>query len=388
MKPERPDTPIYLDYNATTPVDPAVADAIEPWLREHFGNPSSHHRFGNEARQAVERAREQVAELIDASPEEILFTSCATEANNLVIRGVARALRQRGTHLVTSAVEHPSVLEPCRRLQADGWSLTVLPVDSSGRVDPEQLAGALRRETVLVSIMLANNETGSLQPIEEIARITRAHDIPLHVDAAQAVGKIPVSVRQLDVDLLTLAGHKFYAPKGIGALYLRRRTPLEPLLAGGGQEQGLRPGTENVPFIVGLGEAARLAREKLEEESSRIRRLRDLLHQALAKEIPGLRLNGHPDDRLPGTLNLSFPGVEGQALLTHCADTVAASTGSACHAGDESTSGVLGAMGVAPEARRGAVRLSLGRFTTQKEIERAARALVQAWRTLQQEQAR
>ena len=381
-------TPIYLDYNATTPVDPAVADTIGPWLRQRFGNPSSNHCFGVETRQAVERAREQVAGLIDASPAEILFTSCATEANNLAIQGVAQALRQRGAHLVTSVVEHPSVLEPCRRLAARGWSLSVLPVDSTGRVDPESVAGALREETVLVSIMLANNETGTLQPIEEIARITRERGILLHVDAAQAVGRIPVSVQRLDADLLTLAGHKFHAPKGIGALYLRRGTPIEPLLAGGGQEQGLRPGTENVPFIAGLGEAARLARDTLMEEQRRIQALRDRLHQILAQAVPGLALNGHPNLRLPGTLNLSFPGVDGQALLARCAGQVAASTGSACHANEDESSGVLGAMGLDPERRRGAVRLSLGRFTTQKEIERAGHALVQCWKALHQEETR
>jgi len=375
-------TPVYLDYNATTPIDPAVADAIEPYLREYFGNPSSTHVFGQQAHHAVERARQQVAQLIGAEAGEVIFTGCATEANNLAIRGVARALRERGRHIVTSAVEHPAVEQPFRRLGEDGWAVTVIPVDSHGRVDPAELSAALRDDTVLVSIMHANNEVGTVQPIEEIAAITRPRGILLHTDAAQSVAKIPVDVDDLGVDLLTLAGHKFYATKGVGALYRRRNTALSPLLVGAGHEMGLRPGTENVPAIVGLGEAARLASERGPEHGQEMRRLRDRLHQLLSQAIPGTLLNGHPEQRLPNTLNLSFPGVDGRDLLAHAAAEVAASVGSACHEDDTTVSGVLGAMGIDTQRARGAVRLSLGTTTTDAEIERAATALIAAWRTL------
>lgn len=373
--------PIYLDYNATTPVDPVVADAIEPYLREHFGNPSSSHIYGKRAHEAVELARKQVASLIGARENEVVFTSCATEANNLAIRGVARALRGKGRHIITSAVEHPAVTQPCRRLQEDGWELTVVPVDRYGRVDPEAVARAIRDDTVLVSIMHANNEVGTIQPVEEIAAITRRHSVLLHTDAAQSIGKIPVDVDALGVDLLSLAGHKFYATKGVGALYVRSGTPIEPLLVGAGHERGLRPGTENVPLIAGLGKAAELALERVSAEAARLQELRDILHQQLQHGIPGLALNGHPDERLPNTLNLSFPGAEGVRLLLLAADTLAASVGSACHEEDEAVSGVLGAMGVSADQAQGAVRLSLGRQTTREEVERASMVLIEAWTT-------
>jgi cysteine desulfurase len=372
--------PIYLDYNATTPVDPLVADAIEPYLRQHFGNPSSTHVYGRNAHQAVERAREQVATLIGAQAHEIVFTGCATEANNLAIRGAARALRDKGRHLITCTVEHPAVEQPFARLAEDGWEVTVLPVDNYGRVDPARLADALRDDTVLVSIMHANNEVGTIQPIEEIAAITRPRGILLHTDAAQSAGKIPLSVDDLGVDLLSLAGHKFYATKGVGALYVRHGTPLLPVLVGAGHEAGLRPGTENVPAIVGLGEAARIAHAHDPGQTrQRLCLLRDQLHTSLTEAIPGLLLNGHPEQRLPNTLNLSFPGVDGRDLLTHAADEVAASVGSACHEDSEAVSGVLGAMGIEAERARGAVRLSIGTPTTEAEIERAAQALITAW---------
>lgn len=371
--------PIYLDYNATTPVDPIVADAIEPYLRHHFGNPSSNHVYGRDAHQAVEKAREQVAILIGARADEIVFTGCATEANNLAIRGAAKALRDKGRHLITSAVEHPAVEQPCRRLGNDGWEVSVIPVDKYGQVNPAQLSDALRDDTVLVSIMHANNEVGTIQPVEEIAAITQPRGILLHTDAAQSVGKIPVSVDDLNVDLLTLAGHKFYATKGVGALYVRRGTPIQPVLAGAGHEAGLRPGTENVPAIAGLGEAARLAFERNPEHTQQLRLLRDQLHARLTEAIPGILLNGHPEQRLPNTLNLSFPGIDGRDLLTHAAAEVAASVGSACHEDDATVSGVLGAMGIKAERARGAVRLSLGTPSTGAEIERAAKALIAAW---------
>ncbi|RLA11665.1 MAG: cysteine desulfurase NifS [Gammaproteobacteria bacterium] len=371
--------PIYLDYNATTPVDPLVADAIDPYLHQHFGNPSSTHVYGRNAHAAVERARAQVAELIGAQVDEIVFTGCATEANNLAIRGAARALRDKGRHLITSAVEHPAVEQPFRRLADDGWEVTVIPVDEHGLVDPARLSTALRDDTVLVSIMHANNEVGTIQPIEEISAITRPRGILLHTDAAQSASKIPVSVNDLGVDLLSLAGHKFYATKGVGVLYVRRGTPLQPVLVGAGHEAGLRPGTENVPAIAGMGEAARIASERQSGHTQQLRQLRDQLHTRLAEAIPGLVLNGHPEQRLPNTLNISFPDVDGRDLLVHAAAEVAASVGSACHEESDAVSGVLGAMGIETERARGAVRLSIGTPTTDTEIERAAKALISAW---------
>lgn len=374
-------TPVYLDYNATTPVDPRVADAMEPYLREHFGNPSSTHIYGRCTHQAIERAREQVAAFISATPAEIVFTGCATEANNLAIRGVARALRRKGRHLITSTVEHPSVAQPFSRLREDGWEVSIVPVDGHGRVDPAEVAKALRDDTVLVSVMHANNEAGTIQPIAEIAAVTRPRGIILHTDAAQSAGKIPVFVDDLGVNLLTLAGHKFYATKGIGALYVRCGTPIQPLLVGAGHEHGLRPGTENVPAIVGLGEAARLAIARGTQEVQHLRALRDALHTQLAHAIPGLILNGHPEHRLPNTLNISFPKVDGRKLLIYAAQDVAASVGSACHEEGEAISGVLGAMGITMERARGAVRLSLGAPTSREEVERAAQSLIAAWQT-------
>jgi len=371
--------PIYLDYNATTPVDPLVADAIEPYLRQHFGNPSSSHVYGRNAHQAIEQAREQVAALIGADVDEIVFTGCATEANNLAIRGAALALRDKGKHLITSAVEHPAVEKPFQLLADNGLEVTVIPVDSYGRVDPTRVSEALRDDTILVSIMHANNEVGTIQPVEEIAAITRPRGVLLHTDAAQSAGKIPVSVDDLGVDLLSLAGHKFYATKGVGALYVRSGTPLQPVLVGAGHEVGLRPGTENVPAIVGLGEAARIAHEHKPGHAQQLQLLRDQLHTRLAEAIPGLLLNGHPEQRLPNTLNLSFPGVDGRDLLVLAEDEVAASVGSACHADSEVVSGVLGAMGIETGRARGAVRLSIGAPTTEAEIDRVGKALIAAW---------
>jgi cysteine desulfurase len=372
--------PIYLDYNATTPVDPRVAEAIKPYLYQHFGNPSSSHIYGRNAHQAVERAREQVAILIGAQAREIVFTGCATEASNLAIRGVAQALRDKGRHLITSAIEHPAVEQPFQQLESDGWEVTVLPVDSTGQVDPARLAEALRDDTVLVSIMHANNEVGTIQPIEEFAALTRPRGILLHTDAAQSAGKIPVSVDDLGVDLLSLAGHKFYATKGVGALYVRSGTPVHPVLVGAGHEGGLRPGTENVPAIVGMGEAARIAHENKAGHSQQLQQLRDQLHTGLSDAISGTFLNGHPEQRLPNTLNLSIPGVDGRDLLVLAEDEVAASVGSACHEDSDLVSGVLGAMGIEAVRARGAVRLSIGSPTTEAEIDRVVKALVNAWR--------
>ena len=376
------DWPIYLDYNATTPVDPLAALALQPWLRERFGNPSSAHPYGEEARAAVETARVEVAALIGGRPEDMIFCGSATEANNLAIFGVARALRGERRHLVTSAVEHPSVMQPMRWLEAEGWQLTVLPVDGAGRVRMEAAAQAIRRDTALISVMLANNETGTMQPVSEIAALAHARGAFMHVDAAQGAGKIPIDVHDLGADLLTLAGHKFYAPKGVGALYVPTGTPVLPIMAGAGHERGLRPGTENVPHIVALGTAARLAQEGLAREAARLQQLRDALHERLVIAIPGLLLNGHPTERLPNTLNLSFPGVAGWQLLLAATPEIAASTGSACHAGGHTVSDVLAAMSMPREQALSAIRLSLGRFTTTAEIDEAANALINAWRGL------
>jgi cysteine desulfurase len=374
--------PVYLDYNATTPVAPEVAQAIEPFLRTQFGNPSSDHVYGRQAQHAVERARAQVAATIGAEASEIVFTGCATEANNLAILGVARALRKTRRHIVTSAIEHPAVMQPCRRLAEDGWEVTVLPVDGNARADLDALARALRDDTALVSVMHANNEVGTLQDIAEVTRLAHGRGVLVHTDAAQSVGKLPVDVTALGVDLLTVAGHKFYATKGVGALYVRSGTPLVPVIVGAEHERGLRPGTENVPAIVGLGEAARLAGERLRSTPMRLRQMRDLLHRLLAEQVTGLVLNGHPEQRLPNTLNVSFPDVSGQALLHAVEEDVAASVGSACHSESEAVSGVLAAMGVDSTRARGAVRLSVGIPTTEDEIRHAAQALLGAWQRL------
>lgn len=374
--------PVYLDYNATTPVAPEVADAMLPFLRVHFGNPSSTHPFGRIAAQAVDQARNQVAALIGARAHEIVFTGCATEANNLALLGVARALGGAKRHLVVSAIEHPAVMAPAQHLREEGWNLTVVPVDGFGRVSPDDIAQALRPDTALVSVMHANNEVGTIQPIREIAQITRERGILLHTDAAQSAGKILVDVGTLGVDLLTLAGHKFYAAKGVGALYIRQNTPVRNISFGADHEHGLRPGTENVPAIVGFGVAAQLARERLPRASSHLRELRDQLHALLIEAIPGLILNGHPDQRLPNTLHVSFPGVSGRRLLDQASHIVAASLGSACHSEHDVVSGVLAAMGVSSARAAGAVRLSVGTLTTPDEVSRAARGLLEAWRTV------
>ncbi|MDE2248356.1 MAG: cysteine desulfurase [Xanthomonadaceae bacterium] len=377
-------TPIYLDYNATTPVAPEVVAAMLPFLHEHFGNPSSDHAYGDAPRGAMAESRQEIARLIGAQPAEIIFTGSATEANNLVILGLARAMGKSRRHVVISAIEHPSVSEPVHRLQELGWSVTVVPVDEYGRVAARDIAAALRADTGLVSVMHANNEVGTVQPIAEIAALVRARGVLMHTDAAQSAGKVALDVDALGVDLLTLAGHKFYAPKGVGALYVRSGTPIAAVLAGGGQERGLRAATENIPHIVALGTAARLARERLPETRSHLLALRDRLHARLSQEVPGLTLNGHPEHRLPNTLNVSFPDVSGATLLRHLRDRIAASTGSACHAGDAAPSGVLGAMGLSRERASGAVRLSIGLDTREDDINAAAAALITAWHELAQ----
>jgi cysteine desulfurase len=323
-----------------------------------------------------------VAALVGAGVFEVVFTGSATEANNLAILGVARALRVSRRHIITSAIEHPAVMQPCRRLEQDGWEVTVVPVDGEARVDLTALSRALRDDTALVSVMHANNEVGTLQDIGEIAELAHARGALFHTDAAQSIGKIPVDVAALGVDLLTIAGHKFYATKGVGALYVRRGSPILPVVVGADHEQGLRPGTENVPAIVGLGEAARLAGERLDSAAVQLRHMRNLLHRLLAEGVAGLTLNGHPEQRLPNTLNVSFPGVSGRALLHAVEADVAASVGSACHSESEAVSGALAAMGIGIDRAIGAVRLSVGIFTTEDEIRHAARVLVRAWQQM------
>jgi cysteine desulfurase len=375
--------PVYLDYNATTPVAPEVVEAAMRSMVAAYGNPSSSYSLGREAHATVEGARAAVAELIGAAgADEVCFTGCATEANNLALLGVARKLQAAKRHLVVSAIEHPAVMEPALQLKREGWALTVVPVDGFGRVSATDVQAAMRPDTALVSIMHANNEIGTIQPIREIADITRRNGILLHTDAAQSVGKIPVDVETLGVDLLTLAGHKFHATKGIGALYVRRGTPIVNILFGAGQEHGLRPGTENVPAIAGLGAASRLARRRLPSVDARLRATRDVLHERLQAAVPGLVLNGHPTERLPNTLHVSFPGVSGRTLLQAASEHVAASVGSACHSAGDAVSGVLAAIGCDAVRAAGAVRLSTGWPTSMDDIERAASALVLAWRRL------
>jgi cysteine desulfurase len=375
--------PVYLDYNATTPVDPRVVAALQPYLAADFGNPSSAHHFAAAPASALQRAREQVAALIGADSAGIVFAGSGSEANNLAIRGTVLARPNHRRHVITQATEHPAVLATCHALRRlHGVDVTVLPVDGYGLVDPQDLAAAITPDTVLVSIMLANNETGTVQPIADVVRIAHSRGVLVHTDAAQATGKIPVDVAALDVDLLTVVGHKMYAPKGTAALYVRPGLTLEPVVYGGGQERGLRSGTENVAFAVALGAAAHLARADLASDGpGRLVALRNRLHHRLADELGRVQVNGHLDRRLPNTLNLSITGVPGDALLAAVPE-LAASTGSACHAGTTDPSPVLSAMGIDRDDALSAVRLSLGRWTTGPDIDGAADVLVAAARRL------
>lgn len=372
--------PLYLDHNATTPILPEVVDAMLPYLREHFGNPSSGHSYGKQVQRALVHAREQVAVLIGCEPDEVIFTSGGTEANNLAIRGVAEAVPTR-LHLVTTVIEHPATARPCTWLEQHGRRVTRLGVDRDGRVHLEEVKAALGFETALVTVMHSNNETGVLQPVAEVAKLARPSGTLIHTDAAQSVGKVPIDVRALDVDLLSIAGHKLYAPKGIGALYVKRGTPIAPFTLGAGHEHGMRPGTENVASIVALGVASEVARRDLTVQAAEVRRRRDWLHAALMNAVPGLALHGHPEHRLPNTLNLRFPGVRGEAILAATPE-IAASTGSACHEGGERASSVILAMGVPPEEALGAVRLTLGRSTTDADVALAAERLTRSWQRL------
>jgi len=366
---------VYLDHAATTPVEPRVLEAMLPFFTATPGNASSLHAFGQDARAAVDQARLQVAALVGARPGEIVFTSGATEADNLAVFGVALAQEARGRHVVTSSIEHPAVLEACRALEARGWTVTYVPVDGRGLVDPDDVRRALRADTALVSIMAANNEVGTLQPIAEIGRRTRERGIPFHSDATQMAGALPMSAGELGVDLLSVSGHKRYGPKGVGALYVRSGTPLARVQHGGDHERGRRGGTENVPGIVGLGAAFALASDGMAQEGMRVGALRDrLIEGALA--IPGARLNGAREPRLPNNANLSFEGTDGQSLVIGLdLHGVAGSSGSACSAGSLDPSHVLLALGLPPERAAGAVRLTLGRHTTEADVDHALSAL-------------
>jgi cysteine desulfurase len=382
--------PTYLDYNATTPIDPAVLASMLPYLGGaageplgECGNPSSTHVYGKTTHDAVERARGQVADLLGTRPEEIVFTGGGTEASNHAIKGVFFAsfqgvfghLFHKEVHVITTAVEHPATLQPLAFLKRFGCRVTVLGVDRFGRVDPAAVRGAIGRKTRLITVMHSNNEVGTLQPIKDIVSAAKERGVLVHTDAAQSLGKVPVDVNDLGVDLLTVAGHKLYAPKGVGALYVRRGTQLESFIHGAGHEGGRRAGTENVPYVVGLGTACAIAKSSLPAATQKLRALRDRLWERLRSAL-GERvvLNGHPEQRLPNTLNVSFVGHVGAELLAAVPE-VAASTGSACHEGSVVQSPVLCAMGVPPEVGRGAVRLSVGRFTTEEEVDRAAEAL-------------
>ena len=360
---------IYLDYNASTPIAPEVAEAMRPFLSEHYGNPSSHHWAGESAKQAIEKARGQVASLLGCSPQEIIFTSGGTEANNHAIKGSFFSRREKGNHIITTQVEHPAVLQPCRFLETLGAEVTRLPVDGTGMVNPEDVRKAITSRTILVSVMHANNEVGTIQPIAEISRITRERGVLFHTDAAQSVGKIPAKVAELGVDLLSVAGHKAYAPKGVGALYIRSGVQLEPLMHGAGHESGRRAGTENVLLDVGLGAACELAAADLESRRLRLMQLRNYFYAGL-QDLFGaeLHLNGHPTERLPNTLNVSFGGRIGSEVL-EALEGVAASTGSACHSGRRELSPVLQAMRVPESVGLGAVRFSLGLDTTTEELD-------------------
>ena len=370
--------PIYLDYNATTPVDPEVLEAMLPYLKEHFGNPSSSHPYGKTAKEVVDKARAHVAELIGSDPNEIVFTSGGSESNNHAIIGTALANRKRGKHIITSRIEHPSVLETLRYLQERfGFKVTYSAVDKYGAVKPSDVEKAITRETILITLMHANNEVGTIEPIQEIGQIAKEKGVIFHSDAAQSCGKIQVNIDKLNVDLLTVAGHKLYAPKGIGALYIRNGTSIDKFVHGAGQEQKRRAGTENVPYIVGLGQACKIAAAGIRDFGQRIKTLRGGLHKGILDGLSAdkVKLNGHPEQRLPNTLNISIQGVIGEELLRQMPE-IAASTGSACHAGSTEPSAVLLAMGLARERALGALRLSLGRGSTKEEIDEASRLIV------------
>lgn len=369
--------PIYLDYNATTPIEPRVAEAMTPYLYEHYGNPSSPHPYGVTTKRAVEKARQQVADLIGCGPSELFFTSGGTESNNTAIKGIACNCCSED-RILTSTVEHPAVLEPCQFLSKQGIQVTMVPVDEYGQVDPAELKRQISPDTVLVSIMHANNEVGTIQPFPEIAEIAHHYGALVHTDAAQSVGKIPVQVDELGIDLLSIAGHKLYAPKGVGALYVRDGVDLAKFIHGASHERNRRAGTENVLEVVGLGAACEIASKELDSVNKHLSQMRDLLWEGLSSRLDNVRMNGHPTERLPNTLSVGFYGIQADDLLYELWDDVAASAGAACHTDNVTISTVLEAMQVPMGFAMGTLRFSTGRFTTTEEIERAVDAIVNA----------
>jgi cysteine desulfurase len=371
-------SPVYLDYNGTTPLDPDVIEAMRPYFEHEHGNPSSSHWYGIQPKKAVRKAREQVGLLLGCAPEQVVFTSGGTESNNHALKGTAFALKDKGNHIITSQIEHPAILEVCKYLEHLGFDVTYLPVDEYGLVSMSDVAGAIRPETILITVMHANNEVGTIQPIEDIAEIAKARGISLHTDAAQSVGKIETDVNRLGVDLLSVAGHKVYAPKGIGALYIRPPLTLEMFMHGAGQEMGLRAGTENVMGIVGLGKACEIAKQSLDRNLAHMLDMRDELHEGLSAKITDLKLNGHPEKRLPNTLSVSFKGLEADRILEEIGLDVAASAGAACHSDTVVISHVPEAMHVPQEWAKGTLRFSTGRMTTRDEILRAVESVSDA----------
>jgi len=376
--PDKTQKPIYLDYNATTPHDPEVIAAMRPYLEKHFGNPSSSHWYGVQTKNAVENAREQVASLLNCQPDEIVFTSGGTESNNYAIKGIAFSRRNRENHIITTQIEHPAVIEVCRFLEERGFEVTYLPVDEFGLVSVSDVQKAVTPKTILITIMHANNEVGTIQPIEEISKLARGHGIIMHTDAAQSVGKIPTDVNLLGVDLLSIAGHKLYAPKGIGTLYIRRSVQLAKFMHGAGHERGMRAGTENVLEMVGLGKACEIAKRDLEKNMLHTREMRDRLHNGFSEKLVDIKLNGHPEKRLPNTLSLSFLKVDANVLLSKIKEYMAASAGAACHSGEVEISSVLRAMNVPVEWARGTLRFSTGKMTTESEISNAINVISDA----------
>ena len=361
---------VYMDHNATTPVHPEVLEAMMPFFREHFGNASSIHWAGREVRQYLDEAREKVAALLQASPEEIIFTGCGTESDNMAIKGVAFALREKGRHIITTRVEHHAVLHTCRFLEKAGFQVTYLPVDGEGMIDLEELRRAITEETILITIMFANNETGTIFPVQEIGKIAQEKGVTFHTDAVQAVGKVPVDLQQLPIDLLSLSGHKLYAPKGIGAQYIRKGIRVTSLIHGGAQERNWRAGTENIPYIIGLGKASEMALRDLPKRRAYLSGLRDRLYQGLSERIPHMKLNGHATHRLPNTLNLSFLYIEGESLLLNLdLEGIAVSSGSACTSGSLDPSHVLLAMGIPPEIAQSSIRFSLGWNNNEEDVD-------------------
>ncbi len=373
--------PIYLDYNATTPHDPEVISAMLPYLYEHFGNPSSSYKYGRIARDAIENARQEVANLLNCLPKEIVFTSGGTESNNYALIGTAFANKDYGNHIITSTIEHPAILNVCKFLQECGFEISYIPVDRFGLVDISILKKTIKDKTILISIMHANNEIGTIEPIEEISNIAKEKGIIVHTDAAQSVGKIPVHVKALGIDLLSIAGHKLYAPKGVGALYIKESISLSKVMHGAGQENGLRAGTENVLGIVGLGKACEIVKRDLDKNRLHQKKMADMLYLGLKERIGDIRLNGHPDMRLPNTLSIGFKGIAANDLISKIQDRIAVSAGAACHSGCDKISHVLEAIDAPLEWARGTIRFSTGKFTKEEEIIQAIEIVAQAVRT-------